>query len=227
MKKLSVILISIVLFSCTYKKHSYSVTTDSNDSVSVTQSINTLDTSSLKTGKPHYKAYSRKTNYYVNGVLVKHKEQHYPDSAKSTQITENISGDMSRVTIQNTAFFDHDARLRKSAVSMLKDQSDIQHVAFFDQSVDVRKLAVTMIDNDASLQHVAYFDKDVQVRKLAVSMMKEQAGIEHVAYFDRDVSVRKLAVSKITETAALEHVIAFDKDTDVRKLALNQLNKNR
>ena len=213
------LLIVLGLMSCKFSGKTYTYT-DSKDTMSVIHEINTLDTASIRTGKPHYTAYSRKTNYYVNGVLVKHDEQHFPDSAISTNINENTPEDL-----QYTAFFDTNVRARKSAVSMLKDQSDIQHVAYFDSDVEIRKLAVTMLENEADLQHVAFFDNNVQVRLLAVTMLKEQDNIQHVAFFDQDTKVRKLAVSKLNRRTDIEHVATFDADNEVKIQALKQLSK--
>ncbi len=208
--------------SCTYDVHTSSKQTSSSDTVTVVQNISTLDTASIRKGKLTYKQSIRKTDYYVNGVLVKHEET---TSTPDTGAGHNSETVTTSSSVQHTAYFDDDAQVRKSAVSQLKNQSDIQHVAFFDNDVEVRKLAVTMLENETDLQHVAFFDIDENIRLLAVSMLKNQENIRHVAFFDKETKVRKLALTKLVNRADIQHVASFDDDDELQKLAENLLHK--
>ena len=209
--------------SCTYDVHTSSKQSSSSDTVTVVQNISTLDTASIRTGKPTYnKQSTRKTDYYINGVLVKHEETTSTPDSRANRNSETVTTSSS---VQHTAFFDDDVQVRKSAVSQLKNQSDIKHVALFDNDVEVRKLAVTMLENETDLQHVAFFDNDDNIRLLAVSMLKNQINIRHAAFFDKETKVRKLALTKLVNRADIQHVASFDKDDSIKKLAEKLLNK--
>jgi len=215
MRNLYLTLIVLLFVSCTYNVRTSSKYSRSGDTVTVVKKFSSLDTASIKKGVLTYNKHrTRKTDYYVNGVLVKHEESTADTGAnKAPKLFDND------ISIQNTAFFDEDVHARKSAVAQLKKQSDIQHVAFFDDDVAVRKLAVTMLQNEADIQHVAFFDDEKDIRLLAVSMLKKQENISHVAFFDDDKKVRKLALTMLKNRTDIKHVANFDDDEELRKVA--------